>query len=115
MRRVFRYLAGCFTAALLIVFQSAIAFPAPTAKDFSSSYLVYVGTRGKDSKGIYAYRFDPRTGKVDSLGVAAEIEMPTWIAVHPDQKTLYAVSELGNDGRAMDLSQATALIIAADI
>ena len=37
------------------------------------SYFVYVGTYTRESsKGIYGYRFDPRTGKFTSTGLAAE-------------------------------------------
>ena len=36
-------------------------------------YLVYVGTyTDHGSKGIYAYRFDARTGQSTALGLAAE-------------------------------------------
>ncbi len=66
----------------------------------ASKYLVYVGTyTGQNSKGIYAYRFDAAAGKVDSIGLAGEMVRPSFLAVHPNQRFLYAVSELGNDGR----------------
>lgn len=65
-----------------------------------SKYLVYVGTyTGPHSKGIYAYRFDAAAGKLDSIGLAAEMVRPSFLAVHPNLRFLYAVSELGNDGR----------------
>jgi 6-phosphogluconolactonase len=63
-------------------------------------YLVYVGTYTNKtaSKGIYAYSFDPGTGKLTSLGVAAESEDPSFLAVHSNGKYLYAVNELDNFG-----------------
>lgn len=63
-------------------------------------YLVYVGTytTKTDSKGIYAYTFDPGTGKLTSLGVAAELEDPSFLAVHPTGKYLYAVNEIDHFG-----------------
>jgi 6-phosphogluconolactonase len=65
-----------------------------------SQYFVYVGTyTGPNSKGIYAYRFNSATGKLDSLGLAGEMVRPSFLAVHPNGRFLYAVSELGNDGR----------------
>ena len=68
------------------------------------SYFVYVGTyTGADSKGIYAYRFDPGSGSLDSIGLAGEVVNPSFLTIHPNHKYLYAVSELGNDGKTHGL------------
>ena len=65
-----------------------------------SKYLVYVGTyTGPKSKGIYCYRFDAAAGKLDSIGLAGEMVRPSFLALHPNGRFLYAVSELGNDGK----------------
>ncbi len=65
------------------------------------SYFVYVGTYTRESsKGIYGYRFDPRTGKFTSTGLAAEIKNPAFLASDPTHRFLYAVSEIGNDGKS---------------
>ena len=57
-------------------------------------YLVYVGTyTGGTSKGIYAFRFQPPSGKAVSMGLAAESASPSYLAVHPDGRHLYAVNE----------------------
>lgn len=59
--------------------------------------LFYVGTYtngNAGSKGIYAWRFNPATGKVTSLGLAAETDSPSFLAVHPNKRFLYAVNEL---------------------
>jgi 6-phosphogluconolactonase len=63
-------------------------------------YLVYVGTytNKTTSKGIYAYLFDPVIGKLAALGVAAESEDPSFLAVHPSGKYLYAVNEIDHFG-----------------
>jgi 6-phosphogluconolactonase len=59
--------------------------------------LVYIGTYTKgDSKGIYAYRFQPKTGKLTSLGLAAETVNPSFVAIHPNHRFLYSVSEIGD-------------------
>ena len=61
----------------------------------SENYLLFVGTYTKgDSKGIYAYRFDAKSGEATSLGLAAETENPSFLAVDPSQRSLYAVNEL---------------------
>src|SRR6185436_17247933 len=44
------------------------------------------------SKGIYAWRFDENTGKMDSLGLVADTMRPTFVELHPNEKFLYAVS-----------------------
>jgi 6-phosphogluconolactonase len=61
-------------------------------------YLAYVGTYTSktSSKGIYAYNFDTVTGKLTTLGVAAESVDPSFLAVHPNGKYLYAVNEVGS-------------------
>lgn len=62
-------------------------------------YLFYVGTYTEDgthSKGIYAYTYDASTGAIASLGVAAETTNPSFVAVSPDGRFLYAVNEVGN-------------------
>jgi len=66
----------------------------PTA---NRKYLVFVGTYTTKtvSKGIYGYEFDANTGKLTPKGVAAETRDPSWVAVHPGGKFLYAANEAG--------------------
>lgn len=62
-------------------------------------YLMYVGTyteEGSESKGIYAYGFDSRTGQITPLGLAAQSVNPSFLAIHPNQRFVYAVNEVGN-------------------
>jgi 6-phosphogluconolactonase len=70
---------------------------AAVAKGAAGEYLVYVGTyTGQKSKGIYAYRFNARTGSVTALGVAGETVNPSFLAIHPNHKYLYAANEVGD-------------------
>jgi 6-phosphogluconolactonase len=56
--------------------------------------LVYVGTyTGQKSKGIYAFRFDPATGALTPIGLAAETRSPSWLTLHPSRRYLYAANE----------------------
>lgn len=56
--------------------------------------LVFVGAYTRPpSKGISAYTFDPSGGQLNSLGLAAETSNPSFLAVHPNQKFLYAANE----------------------
>lgn len=83
---------------LALVLLTLIAAPAaPTDKQ--GKYLFYVGTyteEGSKSKGIYAYRYDAKSGQIAPLGLAAETTNPSFLALHPNGKYLYAVNEIGN-------------------
>jgi 6-phosphogluconolactonase len=72
---------------------------ASAAEPQKGKYLFYVGTYTQDgstSKGIYAYRYDASTQEVTSLGLAAETTNPSWVALHPNGRFLYAVNEVQN-------------------
>ena len=63
----------------------------------SREYFVYVGTyTGAAAKGIYAFRFQPSTGKTTPIELAAETVNPSFLAVHPNNRLLYAVNEVSN-------------------
>jgi 6-phosphogluconolactonase len=69
----------------------------PRKAPATGKYLVYVGTyTGKDSKGIYAYRYDAGTGQLTSMGLAAETSNPSFLAVDRSRRFLYAVNENSN-------------------
>jgi 6-phosphogluconolactonase len=76
--------------------------PATATRRSAGDRTMYVGTytRGA-SKGIYAYRFETATGKTTPIGVAAETENPSFLAIHPNRRSLYAVNEISTyDGQA---------------
>jgi 6-phosphogluconolactonase len=59
-----------------------------------SGQIVYVGTYTRPpSRGIYAWRFETASGKLTPLGLAAETSNPSFLAVHPNQRFLYAANE----------------------
>jgi 6-phosphogluconolactonase len=57
----------------------------------------YVGTYTKDtaSKGIYLVELDLARGELKSCGLAAEAVNPSFVAIHPSRRWLYAVGEVG--------------------
>jgi 6-phosphogluconolactonase len=62
-----------------------------------NKYLLFVGTyTDKESKGIYAYRFDAASDELTPLGVAAETTNPSFLAIDPSRRFLYAVNEVQN-------------------
>ena len=60
----------------------------------------YVGTyTNAKSKGIYVFRFDPASGKAGPVELAAEVRSPSFLAIHPARRFLYAVNESGGSGK----------------
>jgi 6-phosphogluconolactonase len=92
-RRLFAFLL--FFSAPLLLLSQAQTPEKPAAKD---QYIAYVGTYTSktNSKGIYAYRFDAEKGQLTPIGVAAESVDPSFLAIHPNGKYLYAVNEIGD-------------------
>ncbi|KHF39726.1 lactonase family protein [Halalkalibacter okhensis] len=59
----------------------------------------YVGTYTKgESKGIYQLSMDVSSGAIDDVQVAAELENPTYLAISNDQKYLYSVMKVEEEG-----------------
>jgi 6-phosphogluconolactonase len=59
--------------------------------------LLFAGTQtveGSASKGIYAFQWDPASGDLAAIGLAAQSENPTFLAVDPDARFLYAANEI---------------------
>ena len=72
---------------------------AATAPGGPKAYLVYVGTyTGPGSRGIYLSRLDTVTGHLEALELAAETPNPTFLALHPNGRFLYAANEIGEFG-----------------
>src|SRR5256885_1021712 len=66
------------------------------AEETPMKYRVYFGTySGGKSKGIYRAELDLKTGKLTGVELAAETANPSFLAVHPSLKYLYAVGEGG--------------------
>jgi len=62
---------------------------------------VYVGTyTDGTSKGIYRFSLDLETGKASAPVLAGEAKNPSFLALHPNGRFLYAASEVGDFGGA---------------
>lgn len=57
-----------------------------------ATYTVYFGTTRR-GKGIYISRLDTATGKLSPPELVVETLNPSFLAVHPNRKFLYAVNE----------------------
>src|SRR5882672_8402206 len=82
-------------ALLILTFLAIMPFAWAENTHSNSSYVVYVGTyTGPQSKGIYGLRFDPASGKTTPLGLMAETTNPSFLAIDPSHRYLYAVNEV---------------------
>ncbi len=60
----------------------------------------YIGTyTSGSSRGIYRANLDSGTGLVDDLQLAAELDNPTFLSLHPNLPILYACSEIRRNGK----------------
>jgi len=83
------------SALALYVLTALLVATAGEAAGAEGDYLVYVGSytdAPSSSKGIYAWRFEPSSGKVTSLGLVARTVNPAYICATLDGRFLYAVN-----------------------
>lgn len=65
------------------------------AKGAGGKFRTYIGTYSRgDSKGIYSFVLDTAAGTLTPEGLVAETENPSFLAIHPTGKYLYAVNEI---------------------
>jgi 6-phosphogluconolactonase len=68
-------------------------------EESTGSVLAYVGTyTGRGSNGIYSVRLDLASGMLSSPTLAGEIPNPSFLALSPDMRFLYACNEVGDFG-----------------
>ena len=59
------------------------------------SHLVFIGTyTHSTSEGIYVHRFDPDTGALEPVSVVTGADNPSFLALHPSGRFIYATSEV---------------------
>ncbi len=86
-------------ACVAAVLCAAVPEARPEEKPKGDKMWVFIGTyTGAKSKGIYRFEFDSNTGKLTGPELAAETKDPSFLAIHPTQKFVYAVGEGGIPG-----------------
>lgn len=69
----------------------------------SAETLVYFGTytnrKNESTEGIYVSKLDESSGYLSDPKLAAKVENPSFVAIHPNGKFLYAASEVFDGGR----------------
>ncbi len=106
MNRSLITLSGTLVALLAAMLTAPVRAADPPQK-----LLAYFGTYTGDdkSKGIYCYQFDLASGKLTEVGVTPGIKNPSFVAIHPSGKFLYAVSEVSEGGKPTGAVTAFAL------
>ncbi len=103
-----RRFARLIPAALLLTLAGGSAI--------AGSLRLYVGTYtegGSLSKGIYTVMFDDEQGTFSEPVLAAELTNPSFLAMHPSGRFVYAVNEV-SEGAGRGNGAVTALKVEAD-
>ena len=97
-----RYSAARLSRRELLAIPGLFAIAAAVGtRAIGNERAVFVGTyTGATSKGIYAFRFDDRTGGLTPLGLAAETPSPSFLTLSVDGRFVFAVNELQSFGGA---------------
>ncbi|MDF2961441.1 MAG: lactonase family protein [Paenibacillus sp.] len=64
-----------------------------------AAIFAYIGTQtDSSSEGIYVYRMDPSTGELEYSSTAAAGINPTYLAIDPSKRYLYAANTIEDEG-----------------
>jgi 6-phosphogluconolactonase len=99
------FLRGLAAMSVVPYLSAHVAAAEPTR---GGRILAYVGTDTKpvdgaaNGKGIYLFEMSPVTGELSLIKLAAETVSPSWLALAPSGRFLYAINEVsdypGNQG-----------------
>lgn len=85
---------GWFWRFVFVVCLGSAAF-GDGLRVLAAEYRVFVGTyTGGESRGIYSFSLDASEEKIEAFRLAAEAKNPSFLAVHPNRRFLYAVREV---------------------
>jgi 6-phosphogluconolactonase len=66
-------------------------------EELKKEEVLFVGTyTDNGSEGIYRFKFNVETGRLENKTVAATLENPSFMTFSPDKKMMYAVGEVDN-------------------
>jgi 6-phosphogluconolactonase len=84
---------------LALVSTVALAAPLLAVRLAADPITVYVGTyTDTTSRGIYRFTLDSKTGAASAPVLAVETKNPSFLAIHPNGRFLYAVGEIASFG-----------------
>lgn len=72
-----------------------------------TNYYLYIGTYTRQtSEGIYIYQFNTKTGDFTPVSIVKGVTNPSFLAISPDQRFLYAVGgNKGDSARAFSIDK----------
>jgi 6-phosphogluconolactonase len=100
------------SAAGLLGLASSSADLAADEESVPRGELLYVGTYtdGNRTEGIYLVNMDPRSGELRQVGSVSAGPNPSFLAIHPSGRALYAVNEVTeHNGKAAGAVSAFAI------
>jgi len=89
-------------ASALAVAYATPGIAQPAHARSNKKIFAYVGTYtgaiggGSNGEGIYRFEMNLETGELSRRELAAKTPSPSWIAIHPSKKYLYAANEVAN-------------------
>jgi 6-phosphogluconolactonase len=69
--------------------------PAPSILAYVGSYTGAPGAGG-NGQGIYLFSLNTSTGALTQVKIVSTVPSPSWMAIHPQGRFLYAVNEISN-------------------
>jgi 6-phosphogluconolactonase len=93
-----RWCVAALLAGLAVLSALPMAASAQGPTSNNDAFTVYIGTytgQKSTSKGIYAFRFDAARGTLTPVGLVSESDNPSFLALHPSGRFVYAVNEVG--------------------
>ena len=86
-------------ACLFVGEVLAVMAPSQAAAEQPATLRVYIGTyTSEKSQGIYLSKFDVETGELTKPQLVAVTTNPSFLAIHPSKRFLYAANEVGDYG-----------------
>ncbi len=94
---IFRCVMGLIAATFVAASSLSAAEPATPGADKKPGVIwVYIGTyTGEKSQGIYVSKLDPATGSLSKPELAGQMANPSYLAISPDHRFIYATGEYG--------------------
>jgi 6-phosphogluconolactonase len=87
--------------SVLVIAMLSGVVPVCRQAAIAQEQRIYIGTytTGESvSKGIYTSTFDPATGRLSAPTLAVELRNPSFLAVHPGGRFVYATNEVSEGG-----------------
>jgi 6-phosphogluconolactonase len=83
----------------LVLLVSIVLAGVAAAREYTALLGTYTGNAATDSHGIYAVKLNGETGVLSTPQLVAELPNPEFLTLHPDGRTLYALTRMDTPER----------------